>query len=268
MATGRRILIADNDPVVMEAITDTLLAKDYQIIQARDGLEALERFRDHPCDLAILDIVLPKIDGQDLCRLIRQEERGRLLPIIAFTALGPQDVAALPGLSADAYVAKGPLSVVIPNILEAIKSLLTSRRGRQDSQRIFGYEGFRPRQIVSELLALNRYYQRVLHAVADVVIHLDADAKVISANLTALRVLGRSEAEVTGRPFAALLTDRDRAVFQSSLARLSQDPLGTKTLSEVKLPGIRQRLRCRPVLDNGKITAFVVTADSDGPAPV
>ncbi|MEE9138594.1 MAG: response regulator, partial [candidate division NC10 bacterium] len=68
MPVGQRILIADNYLVFMEAISDTLSAKDYQIIQARDGLEALERFRDNPCDLAILDIVLPKIDGHDLCR--------------------------------------------------------------------------------------------------------------------------------------------------------------------------------------------------------
>jgi len=155
--------------------------------------------------------------------------------------------------------------VVIPNILEAIKSLLTSRRGRQEPQRIFGYEGFRPRQIVSELFASKQYYQRLVHAIADVVIHLDAHAKILSANLTALRLLGQSEAEVTGRPLADLLTERDRAVFESFLAQLSQDPLGTKAASEVKLPGIRQRLRCRPVIDNGKIAAFLVTADSDSP---
>ena len=265
MSVGRRILIADNDSVIVEAISDTLSAKDYQVIQARDGLEALERFRDNPCDLAILDIVLPKIDGQDLCRLIRQDERGRLLPIIAFTALGPQDVAKLPGLSADAYVAKGPLSVVIPNILEAIKSLLTSRRGRQEPQRIFGYEGFRPRQIVSELFASKQYYQRLVHAVADVVIHLDANAKILSANLMALRLLGRSETELTGRPFADLLSDRDRADFQNFLARVSQDPGGAKAVTEVKLAGTRRRLRCRPILDDGKIAAFLVTADSDSP---
>lgn len=262
MSVGRRILIVDNDPVILEAVADTLSAKDYRIVQARDGLEALERFRDNPCDLIILDVVLPKIDGHDLCRLIRQEEQGRLLPIIAFTALGPQDVAKLPGLSADAYVAKGPLSVVIPNILEAIKSLLTTRRERHAPQRIFGYEGFRPRQIVSELLALKQYYQRLIHAVAEVVIHLDANAKVLSANVMALRLLERSETQVTGRPFSDLLTERERVAFQNFLARLSKDPLATKGVSELKLAGTRRALRCRPVLDNGKIEGFLITAES------
>ena len=262
VSDGRRILIVDNDPVVLEAVADTLLAKDYRIIQARDGLEALDRFRQNPPDLVILDIVLPKIDGHDLCRLIRQDDRGRLLPIIAFTALGPQDVARLPGLSADAYIAKGPFSVVIPNILEAIKSLLASRRGREEPQRIFGYEGFRPRQIVSELLALKQYYQRLVHAVAEVVIHLDAEGRILSANLSALRMLGRPEAEVMGQPFGDLLTERDRVEFDGLLARLSQDPSGTKTAGELQLAGIPYRLRCRPVLDNGKTEGFLLIAGS------
>lgn len=262
MSAGQRILIVDNDPVILEAVADILLAKDYRIIQAQDGLEALERFWENPPDLVILDIVLPKIDGHDVCRLIRQDDRGRLLPIIAFTALGPQDVARLPGLSADAYVAKGPLTVVIPNILDATKSLLTRRRGRAEPQRIFGYEGFRSRQIVSELLALKQFYQRLVHAVAEVVIHLDADGKILSANPLALRLLGRSEAEVMGRPFVDLLTDRDRAEFHRLLAGLSQDPSRAKAASELKLAGTQHRLRCRPVLDNGKTEGFLITAGS------
>ncbi|MFQ5993033.1 MAG: response regulator [Nitrospiraceae bacterium] len=260
MRGGRRILMVDNDPVILEAVADMLSAKDYQVTKARDGLEALERFRDGQYDVAIIDIVLPKIDGHDLCRLIRQEERGRLLPIIAFTALAPQDVAKLPGLSADAYVAKGPLTVIVPNILDAIKSMLTRSPRRLKEQRIFGYEGFRPRQIVSELFQAKQYYQRLLHSIAEVVIELDAHARIISANLEALRLLGRPEAEVTGLPFSELLAPRDRAAFQAFLAQLSEDPSGTPAASELTLPGTRHRLRCRPVLDNRQIEAFLVTA--------
>ncbi len=206
--------------------------------------------------------MLPKIDGHDLCRLIRQDERGRLLPIIAFSALAPQEVLKLPGLSADAYVAKGPLTVVIPNILDAIKSVLDPRRGRPRQQKIFGYEGFRPRQIVSEIFQLKQYYQRLVHGVAEVVIELDPHAKILSANVVALRLLGRSEAEVAGLPFSDLLAPRDRPVFQSFLARLSEDPLGATSVSELALAGTERRLRCRAVPHNGEIAGFLVTGDS------
>lgn len=262
MGGGKRILMVDNDPVILEAVGDTLAAKDYQVTKAADGLEALEQFHEGTFDLAILDIVLPKIDGHDLCRLMRQDKKGRSLPIIAFTALGPQDVAKLPGLSADAYVAKGPLTVVIPNLLDAIKSVLTSRRGRLGQQRIFGYEGVRPRQVVTELFDVNRYYKRLVHSVAEVVIELDADAKILSANLEALRLLGRSEAELTGQPFSDLLTPQDRAAFQDFLAQLSQDPLGTLEAAEVTLGTTEHRVRCRPVFSEGEVAAFLVTGDA------
>ena len=262
MSSGRRILMVENDSVILEAVADMLSAKDYQVTKARDGLEALERFHETSFDLAILDIVLPKIDGHDVCRLMRQDKRGRGLPIIAFTALGPQDVAKLPGLSADAYVAKGPLTVVIPNLLDAIKSVLTSRRGRLGQQRIFGYEGFRPRQVVSELFELKQYYQRLVHAVAEVVIELDAHTKILSANLEALRLIGRSEVEVRGLPFSDVLTPGDRATFKSFLSQLSQDPLSAVAVNNLTIAGTERRVRCRAVFYEGELAAFLVTGDS------
>ena len=259
MRRGRRILIVDNDRVILEAVSDMLSAKEYQVTKAHDGLEALERFRESQFDLAILDIVLPKIDGHDLCRLIRQDERGRLLPIIALTALGPQDVAKLPGLSADAYVAKGPLTVIFPNILEAIKSVVSRRRKPLGQQRIFGYEAFRPRRIVTELFELNRHYRRLVHCLADLVIELDAHARIVSANPFALRLLGRSEAEVTGLTFGDLLTPRGRTAFQTFLARLSQDPVGMASVGEFRLGSTMRRLRCHPILDKEAIVGFLIT---------
>jgi PAS domain S-box-containing protein len=252
-------LIVDNDRVILDAVSDMLSAKDYQVTKAHDGLEGLEQFRASRFDLAIIDIVLPRIDGHDLCRLIRQDERGRLLPIIALTALGPQDVGKLSGLSADAYVAKGPLTVIFPNILEAMKSVLSARRKPLGAQRIFGYEGFRPRRIVSELFDLNRHYRRLVHCLADVVIELDANARIVSANPLALRLLGRSEPEVTGLMFGDLLTPRTRAVFQTFLARLSEDPMSMAPAADLTLVGSRRRLRCHPVVDNGGIVGFVIT---------
>lgn len=256
------VLVVENDPIILDAVADMLSAKQYRVSTARDGLQALEAFRGSPCDLMILEIVLPKIDGHDLCRLVRQDVRGRLLPIIAFSALAPQDVAKLGGLSADAYVAKGPLSVVIPNILKATQSMLNRTRGNTGSTRIFGYEGFRPRQMVSELLAMKQYYQTLVHTLAEVVIEVDSRAKILSANLGGLQFLGRPEAEVVGLPFSNLLTASDRPNFERLLKELSQNLERDTRVVEVTLAGVQRHLRCRPVVDKGEITGFLVTAGS------
>ena len=264
----QHILLVENDPATLDALADKLLEKRYRVSKARDGLQALEVFRKSPVDLMILEIALPKIDGHDLCRLIRQDDRGSSLPIIAFTALAPQDVAKHGNLSADAYVAKGPLPVVLPNILKATQSMLTRRQGRVGPQRIFGYEGFRPRQMVSELLALKQYYQHLVHTLAEVVIEVDPHAKILSANLGALRLIERPEAEVVGLPFAGLLTPLDRTKFDHLRKELSQNlERGGSRVIEVTLAGSRRHLRCRPVVDKGEITGFLVTAGSVPPSP-
>jgi PAS domain S-box-containing protein len=259
MGGGRRILIVENDLVILEAVADMLSAKNYQVTKARNGLEALEYFRTTRFDVAILDIVVPKIDGHELCRLIRQDPRGRMLPIIAFTALGPQDVAKLPGFSPDAYVAKGPLTVIFPNLLDAIKAVMAKRRGKSSEQRIFGYDVFRPRRIVSELFTQMQYYQRLVHATAELVIELDPHGKILSANPAALRLVGRPEAELTGSAFADLLSRRDRTAFHEFSTLAAKDPVGAAGPISVTLAGSRRRLWCQPVIDNGEIIAFLVT---------
>lgn len=254
------VLMVDNDPLILDAVGEILLDRGYQVTKAHDGLEALKRFRESHFDLIILDVVLQKIDGHRLCRLIRQDARGRLLPIIAFTALAPLDFAKLPGLSADAYVAKGPLTVAIPNILDAINSVLTRPKRRREPA-IFGYESLRPRRIVTELLELTLHYQRVVHALAKMVIELDAHANILSVNRVALQLLGRSELEVTGSSFADLLTFRERSALESLLEGLRKDLMRSGDVITLTLGGSSHRLWCQSVFEDGDIVGFLLTAD-------
>ena len=153
------------------------------------------------------------------------------------------------------------LGVIIPNILEAIKSVLSKRKGRVKPA-IYGYEGFHPRRIVSELFELKQYYQRLVHSLADVVIELDAEGKVLSASVGALQLLGRSEAEITGLPFSHLLAPSDRPALESLVQRVARDPEEADEVITVALAGKRHRLRWRPVIESGTIVGFLVTAES------
>lgn len=117
------LVFADNDPIVLEAITELLRTKGYEVHPVQDGLEALQAIRRIHPTYVILDIVMPKIDGSRVCWLVRQDPQLRNTPIIAFSALSPEQIRRFPELSADAYVAKGPLAVVAGNILMAIKNL-------------------------------------------------------------------------------------------------------------------------------------------------
>jgi CheY-like chemotaxis protein len=166
------VVFADNDPIVLEAITELLRTKGYEVHQTRDGLEALQAIRRIHPSYVILDIVMPKIDGSRVCWLVRQDPQLRDTPIIAFSALSPEQIRRFPELSADAYVAKGPLAVVAGNILMAIKNL--EERGRGDLQGgIFGYEGFQSRGLITEMLVLKRYWEVLVRTFDHGVLGLD-----------------------------------------------------------------------------------------------
>lgn len=103
----RRILIADDDPNVgklLEASLEKIEGMLFAVDAVRDGLEAVNRFRQGPYDLVILDVMMPYIDGFSACRAIRKDSD---VPIIILTCRdGPDDVVQGFKLGADDYVTK------------------------------------------------------------------------------------------------------------------------------------------------------------------
>ena len=118
-----RILLADDDPDILEVVSVLLASEGYRVDAARDGLEALALAR-HPFDLAILDVMMPKASGLEVCERLRLSSNA---PILFLTARS-QDADKVAGLAAggDDYLVK-PFST--PELLARVKAML--RRYRQ-----------------------------------------------------------------------------------------------------------------------------------------
>jgi len=78
------ILIAEDNHILRKAIAKNCIAEGYQIIEAADGKEALEKARRPSVDILILDIMMPKMNGYDVCKTLRKENNE--LPVIMLTA--------------------------------------------------------------------------------------------------------------------------------------------------------------------------------------
>ena len=83
-----KILIADDDADIRDILKLTLLEENYEILEARDGEEALKIIRSKPLDLVLLDYKMPKMDGRQLCSLIKKDLLLQHLPIIMVTGKG------------------------------------------------------------------------------------------------------------------------------------------------------------------------------------
>jgi DNA-binding response OmpR family regulator len=99
-----RVLVVDDDRTVREVVVSYLRAHDHEVVEAVDGESALRTMRDTPADLVVLDLMLPGIDGIEVCRRLR--ETGDI-PIVMLTALG-EETDRVVGLEvgADDYVTK------------------------------------------------------------------------------------------------------------------------------------------------------------------
>jgi adenylate cyclase len=105
--TPARILVADDHPDNLEIFRTRLAVHNYEIITALDGEEALWVAKDKQPDLILLDIMMPKMDGIDVCRSVKTDPSLPFMPIIVITAkTGTQDVVAALDAGADEYLTK------------------------------------------------------------------------------------------------------------------------------------------------------------------
>ena len=128
-----RVLIVDDDPDIRRLVSYNLSQAGFDIVTAGTGRQALETVQKQPPDLIILDLMLPDVDGMEVCRTLRQRDNSRRIPIIMLTARG-EEIDRVIGfeLGADDYVMKpfSPRELVL-----RVKSIF--RRMKEERSEMF-----------------------------------------------------------------------------------------------------------------------------------
>jgi len=120
---GKRVLIAEDEPHLVESLTFILSREGHEIATALDGEAALQSIWSEPPDLVILDVMLPKINGFEILKKVRADDRLKSLPVIVLTAKGQrQDRETADEIGADLFLAK-PFSNKV--VIAAVKDLTT-----------------------------------------------------------------------------------------------------------------------------------------------
>jgi DNA-binding response OmpR family regulator len=115
-----RILVVEDDPAILRGLADNLAFESHEVLTASDGETACSLIRNRKPDLIILDLMLPRLSGYEVCRRVRRD--GVTTPIVMLTARG-EEVDRVLGLElgADDYVTK-PFSV--PELMARVRALL------------------------------------------------------------------------------------------------------------------------------------------------
>lgn len=116
------VLVVDDEPMTRNLLRMMLSYAGYRIYEAEDGVDALEKIKQYTPDIVILDVMMPNMDGIDVCKQIRQDKSTVELPVIMLSAY-TQPTAVEAGLAAgaDKYLTK-PISRKV--LLEHVEALL------------------------------------------------------------------------------------------------------------------------------------------------
>ena len=257
----KTVLVVDDDALFRQALSEGLRGAGYEVAQAADGLEALQKVREGPPDFILLDLIMPKVDGGRVCRYLREDPRFRHIPIVIFSGLSARDIAGLPGVSADAYVAKGPLQIVTKNVLSAIQHLEAHGRSIPLDESVYGYEGFRPRRMVGELLSLKRHYDLLLRTMSEGVLEADEEDRIFYVNPAALAMLGKEEHELIGASLWEAFGPAYQDEVERAAERLRSESTSKRQEVVISLRGKLLKGIFGPLWDNEAYRGLLVVLD-------
>jgi DNA-binding response OmpR family regulator len=103
----KRIVVAEDEPSIVLSLEFLLTEAGYEVLTAVNGADALKLIEQHKPDLLVLDIMLPVVNGFEVCRTVRSNPASREMPILMLTARGrEQEIARGLAMGANAYVTK------------------------------------------------------------------------------------------------------------------------------------------------------------------
>lgn len=120
---AKSILVVEDNELNMKLFHDLLEAQGYDVLQTRDGMDALKLARVHRPDLIIMDIQLPEVSGLEVTKWLKEDDQLRSIPVIAVTAFAMKgDEEKIREGGCEAYISK-PISVA--TFLETVEKFLS-----------------------------------------------------------------------------------------------------------------------------------------------
>ena len=214
------ILIADDEKGIRDLFSLILTGPDFRLLFANDGRQALQAAALHIPDLVLLDIIMPLVDGFEVCRRLRSDPQTSEVPIIMVTALGDHD-SRLRGIEAgaDDFISK-PFE---PDELQArVRTLIRLNRYRK-------------------LLSERAKFERLFELSPDGIMIVDSEQKIILVNPALRRLIGaQDERAMRGKPLRSLVTPDQRTICRDLLdAVLAGSPLAPFETRFIRLDGAR-----------------------------
>ncbi|MCF8078198.1 MAG: response regulator [Desulfobacterales bacterium] len=217
---GKTILVVDDNPILLTQMTRMLEAEGHKVATAKDGFSALNMLASLTPDVVFVDLIMPNIGGDNLCRLVRKMPHLKDCFLVVVSAAVVEQEFDYQRIGADACIAKGPFDLMKDHIREVIRESDPDRTpipGRE----IRGIETVAVRRITQELLSKSHHLETVLETIPEGVVEV-LEGKVVYVNSTAARLFQVEPDGFLGEKFTAFFPRR----LQRQIISLLETPPG------------------------------------------
>ncbi|MFZ5774257.1 MAG: response regulator [Thermodesulfobacteriota bacterium] len=201
---AKKILVVDNHPVMLRMLANLLIRHGHEVRTAEDGLGALDVLKSYVPDIIFVDLVMPNISGEKLCRIIRNMPHLQKVFLVIVSAVAVEENLDFVALGADACIAKGGAESMARHVSRVIEMASLIGGPQEEPPEILGREEVATRQISRELLSSRRHLEVILDNIVEGILEVGRDRKVIFVNPAAVRLIGVPEEELLGADLASV----------------------------------------------------------------
>ncbi len=205
----KKILVVDNHPVMLKYMRDLLEKAGHQVWTAEDGLAALDLLKTETPDVIFVDLIMPKISGEKLCRIVRRMPHLENTYVVILSGIAAEEKILFAEFGANACIAKGPFATLSGHVLRTL-DLADQELGMATRRATFGLENVHPREITSELLSVKRHFEVILGSMVEGILEVVHDERIVYANPIAISLMGMPEECLLGSRFSDFFEEPDR----------------------------------------------------------
>jgi len=253
----KKILLVDDDRILLKFASDLLEKEGHEVATAQDGFAALNLLTSFYPDIMFFDLIMPKIDGDKLCQIVRKMPHLKDCYLVILSAAVAELDFDHTEIGADAYIAKGPFNVMGKHVLAAIEASEVPRKD-DEPKPIKGLESIYARQLTKELLSRNRHLETVLESLAEGILEVFS-GKVVYANAAAISMFGMDK----GILLASYPPDLFEGEVKSKLAAIlksgTDNPSEIGTNNPIDIDGRLVTIACIPVKEEPLTTILLIT---------
>jgi PAS domain S-box-containing protein len=253
----KKILVVDNHLLVLRLMENLLTEMGHEVVTAQDGLSALEILETYNPDVMFVDMIMPNIDGERLCRIIRCTPELKNVYLVVLSAIAAERNLDFTAFGADACIAKGPSREVAENVAALLRQL--------DQQKIapaiLGLDGVHQREITKELLSSRKHFEIIINNMAEGVLEITQGGKIIFINPSASSLIGLEEEKILGTEFPMLFSDLHRTRVRELLQKAGHGAQIVPENTPLILNDRQITLHLLPLHDENSCTITVIIRD-------